>query len=119
MKKPPLYKSFAHAFRGLFLMIKTERNFQLELLALLVNLILIWVLKLSATDAVLILMLCGMVLVAEILNTCIEKICDFICPNFDPRIGKIKDMAAGAVILAAIFSVVAGILIYSRYIFLI
>ena len=97
-------------------MLKSERNFQLELLALLTNIVLILILRLSTTDTVLILMLCAMVLITEILNTCIEKICDFIHPDFDVRIGKIKDMAAGAVVLSAILSVIAGAFIYSKYV---
>jgi diacylglycerol kinase (ATP) len=116
MRKPPIHKSFFNAFRGVFLMIKSERNFQLELLAFFVNVFLIFYLKLSTIDTILVLMVSFGVLSAEIFNTAIEKICDIIQPEFDKRIGFIKDIAAGAVILMAILSVVVGILVYWKYI---
>jgi len=117
MRKPPIHKSFLYAFRGVFLMMKSERNFQIELLAFFINLFLIFYLKLSTIDTILILIVCFGVLVAEIFNTAIEKICDMIQPEFDKRIGFIKDIAAGAVILMAVLSGVVGILVYWKYIF--
>ncbi|PWN67542.1 diacylglycerol kinase [Chryseobacterium oncorhynchi] len=117
MQKPPLHKSFLNAFRGVFAMIKTERNFQIEFLAFLINVFLIFYLKLSNLDAAIILLASLGVLSAEIFNTAIEKICDIIQPNFDKRIGFIKDISAGAVVLVAAVSVVIGILIYGKYIF--
>ncbi|AZA76989.1 diacylglycerol kinase family protein [Chryseobacterium sp. G0186] len=117
MQKPPLHKSFLNAFRGLFAMVKTERNFQIELSAFIINLFLIFYLPLSRLDATLILIVSAAVLSAEIFNTAIEKICDIIQPNFDKRIGFIKDIAAGAVVLTAIVAVITGILVYEKYLF--
>ncbi|ANF52115.1 diacylglycerol kinase [Chryseobacterium glaciei] len=117
MRKPPVHKSFLNAFRGVFLMLKSERNFQLELLAFIINIILIFYFQLSNIDTVLILIVSFGVLSAEIFNTAIEKICDFIQPEFDKRIGFIKDISAGAVILMAVLSVVVGVLVYWKYIF--
>ena len=51
------------------------------------------------------------------LNTAIEKICDFVHPDFSDRIGLIKDFSAGAVLLLAFVSVIIGLLIYPQYIF--
>lgn len=117
MRKPPIHRSFLNAFRGVFLMIKTERNFQIECLALLINLFLIFYLHLSSVDTALILIVSFGVLSAEIFNTAIERICDIIEPEFDRRIGFIKDISAGAVILMAAVSVIVGILVYWKYIF--
>jgi diacylglycerol kinase len=117
MRKPPVHTSFLNAFRGIFLMMKSERNFQLELLAFSINLFLIFYLKLSDHDAVLILMVSFGVLSAEIFNTAIEKICDVVHPEFDKRIGFIKDISAGAVLLMSIASVIVGILVYKNYMF--
>jgi diacylglycerol kinase len=117
MRKPPVHTSFLNAFRGIFLMMKSERNFQLELLAFFINLFLIFYLKLSDHDAVLVLMVSFGVLAAEIFNTAIEKICDIIHPEFDKRIGFIKDISAGAVLLMSIASVIVGILVYRNYMF--
>ncbi|SIS63046.1 diacylglycerol kinase (ATP) [Chryseobacterium ureilyticum] len=118
MQKPPLHKSFLNAFRGVFVMIKTERNFQIELLAFFVNVFLIFYLKLSNTDAAIILIVSTAVLSAEIFNTAIEKICDFIQPDYDKRIGFIKDISAGAVVIMAVSSVIIGIFIYWKYLFI-
>jgi diacylglycerol kinase (ATP) len=114
LRKPPLYKSFSNALNGIFQMMKSERNFQIELFALLINLFLIVFLKLNAVDTALILTVCFAVLSAEIFNTALEKICDVIHPEFDSRIGFIKDISAGAVMLMAFLSVVVGILVYAK-----
>lgn len=98
-------------------MLKSERNFQLEVLALLINIFLIFYLKLSNLDTILVLTVSFGVLSAEIFNTAIERICDFIQPEFDTRIGFIKDISAGAVLLMAILSVIVGFLVYWKYIF--
>ncbi|MDQ1804053.1 diacylglycerol kinase family protein [Chryseobacterium sp. Chry.R1] len=117
MRKPPIHTSFRNAFRGLFLMIKTERNFQIECIALLINIFLIFYLQLSKFDTALVLIVSFGVLSTEILNTAIERICDIIQPEFDKRIGFIKDISAGAVILMAIVSLIVGILVYPKYLF--
>lgn len=98
-------------------MIRTERNFQIELAAFFINLFLIFYFNLSGTDAALILLVSAAVLSAEIFNTAIERICDLIQPDFDPRIGFIKDISAGAVILMAIAALIIGVIIYPKYIF--
>jgi len=117
MQKPPVHRSFLNAFRGIFMMIKTERNFRIELTAFFINLILIFYLGLSPIDTILILMASIGVLSAEIFNTAVEKICDIIQPDFDRRIGFIKDASAGAVLLMAAGSVIVGIIVYWKYIF--
>ncbi|MBL1220468.1 diacylglycerol kinase family protein [Chryseobacterium sp. L7] len=117
MRKPPIYKSFINALRGILLMAKTERNFQIELAAFFINLFLIFYFKLSTVDAALILMASLSVLSAEIFNTAIEKVCDIIQPDFDKRIGFIKDIAAGAVLVMVVGSVIVGIVVYWKYVF--
>ena len=98
-------------------MLKSERNFQLEVFALIINLFLIVYFKLNSTDIALILVVCFLVLIAETINTAIEKICDFVEPNFNKKIGLIKDISAGAVILATLLSIIVGVLVYSKYFF--
>lgn len=117
MRKPPIHKSFWNAITGAVWMLRSERNFQIEVLALIINLLLIVYLKVTELEAALILVVSFSVLSLEILNTCVEKICDIIQPEFDQRIKIIKDMAAGSVFLMAMTSVVVGVLIYSKYLF--
>lgn len=116
MHKPPIHKSFLNAFRGLFAMLRSERNFQIELAAAAVNIFLIFFLKVRGTDAAVLLLTCATVLSSEIFNTAIEKICDIIQPEYDQRIKFIKDAAAGGVLLLSIAAVAVGLIIYSRYI---
>lgn len=116
MRKPSLIQSFKNAFNGFWVILKNERNFQIEFCALIINIFLIFFFQLSNLEAAIILLTCFAVLTLEIFNTAIEKICDFIHPEFDKRIGLIKDFAAAAVVLIAIISVVIGILVYWKYI---
>ena len=58
----------------------------------------------SKTEWIFQILAIGLVLVAESLNTCIEKLCDFVQPEYDNKIGFIKDIAAGAVSFAASYS---------------
>ena len=89
----------------------------MEVFALIINLFLIVYFKLNSTDVALILLVCFLVLIAETINTAIEKICDFVEPNFNKKIGLIKDISAGAVILATLLSIIVGVLVYSKYFF--
>lgn len=98
-------------------MLKSERNFKIELLALLINLTLIVHLKLSTTDAAIIFGVCFLVLIAETINTAIEKLCDFVEPKLNEKIGLIKDLAAASVLIAAALAIIVGVLIYPQYIF--
>lgn len=116
MRKPPVHKSFLNAFRGVFLIMKSERNFRIELLAFAVNIVLIFYFRLSLYDTAIILLVSFAVLATEMINTSIEKMCDMVHPEFDKRIGFIKDVAAGAVLLMATASVVVGIIVYGKYI---
>lgn len=116
-KKHPFYKSLYFACKGFIYLLKNERNFQIEITALLLNIPLILYFKLNTFEILLILGVSFLVLISEAFNTALEKICDFIQPEFDTRIGIIKDIAAAAVWLSAVLSLVVGALIYSSYIF--
>lgn len=98
-------------------MLRSERNFQIEVFALIVNLFFIVYFHLNQTDTALILTACFIVLSAEILNTAIEKICDIIQPEYDERIKFIKDVSAGAVLILAILAVFVGLWVYPKYVF--
>lgn len=66
----------------------------------------------SATEWMMQTFAVGLIMAIEGANTAIEKICDFIQPNFDERIGFIKDVASGAVFFAAVAAIIIGIIIY-------
>lgn len=66
----------------------------------------------SATEWMLQTLAIGLVMAIEGANTAVEKICDFIHPDFNPKIGFIKDIASGAVFFAAVAAIVIGAIIY-------
>lgn len=115
MRKPPLYKSFLYAMRGIGHMVKHERNFKIELAALALNIVLIFFLTVSPADASVLLLICSAVLAAELMNTAVEKLCDFIHPEFHVKIGLIKDISAGAVMLLALTALIIALIIYPKY----
>jgi len=71
-----------------------------------------FVMNLSATEWMFQIFAIALILVAESLNTGIEKLADFIHPDFHKQIGRIKDISAGAAFFATIFAVIIGLIIY-------
>ncbi len=116
--KHPIYRSFGFAFKGIAQVLK-ERNFKIQLFAALIAIVLGFVLKISNSEWVYIILCIGFVLCLEIINTAIEKTIDLLHPNWNENAGKIKDISAGAVLVAAITSVIVGGIIFIPKIFLI
>lgn len=114
MKKPPFYKSLLYALKGIFGAIR-ERNFKIQSVALLLNLFLLIGLSVEKTDAAIMVMVCFMVLIAEGFNTALEKLCDFISPEYHLNIGFIKDLSAGMVLMSTLMAIIVGLLIYPKY----
>ena len=105
-------KSLKFAVKGVWLLITTEHSIMVQLaIAILVSL-LGWWLDITKTEWIFQILAFGLVLVAESLNTAIEKLCDFVQPEYDKRIGFIKDVSAGAVSFAAIAAIIIGLIIY-------
>ena len=71
-----------------------------------------WVFQIDAMEWMVILLCITAVLTLEMINTAIEKLCDVVHPGYHPQIKVIKDIAAGAVLLAAVGSVIAGAIIF-------
>ena len=105
-------KSLKYAFKGLWLLVSTEHSIMVQTAIAIFMTIFGWWLDISATEWILQILAIGLVLVAESLNTAIEKICDFIHPDYNERIGFIKDISAGAVTFAAITAIIIGLIIY-------
>ncbi len=111
-------KSFKYAFNGLIIVFKTQTNFKIHIIAALSAIAMgIW-LKISYCEWLILTIIIFFVLIAETFNTIIEKIMDYINPNYDKKIGIIKDLAAAAVLLAAILSLVIGAIIFLPKIFM-
>jgi len=105
-------RSLKFALKGAYLLITTEHSIMVQFsLGILVT-ILGFVKHISATEWMFQLIAVGMVLVAESLNTGIEKLCDFVHIDYHERIGFIKDISAGAATFAAIIALIVGLIIY-------
>lgn len=97
-------RSFVYAFRGIGFLFKTQANARIHLLAiLLVSLLSAW-LGISAAEWCLVLLCMALVLSAEAINSALESLTDLASPDFHPLAGRAKDLAAGAVLISAIFS---------------
>jgi len=92
-----LLKSFGYAFNGLFVLIKEERNAKIHLIAAILILIAGLFFSISAIEWLFIVLAIAIVFITEAINTSIENTIDFISTKQDPKIAKIKDIAAGAV----------------------
>jgi diacylglycerol kinase (ATP) len=105
-------RSFKFALRGAWLLITTEHSIMVQFSIAIIMTIVGFVFDISAIEWMFQLLAVGMVLVAESLNTAIEKLSDFIHPDYHKKIGFIKDISAGAATFAAIIAVIIGLIIY-------
>lgn len=103
--------SFGYAFRGIFVLIKTQRNAQIHLAASLGVLAFGMWLRLPATDWALLALAMGGVWAAEALNTAVEVVVDLVSPQWHALARDAKDLAAGGVLLATLAAVATGLLV--------
>lgn len=104
--------SFLYAFTGLRLLLP-EPNIKLHALATIAVISMGLVRDVGPAQWIALLLAIAIVWISEALNTCIEKLCDYVCDNkWSAAIGKIKDMAAGAVLIASVTSATIGIIVF-------
>lgn len=105
-------KAFKAAYSGLKTALKKEAHLKLHVLALLIVLNLGFYFNLSTNEWLAIIICSGLVIGLELINSSIEAICDLVNPNTDLKIKYIKDVAAAAVLVVAIVSVVVAYLVF-------
>ena len=110
-RKTTLLKSFDHAFQGLVLAVRHQRNMRIHIAVALVVLVASIFLDVSRIELVVVFATIAFVLMAELINSAIEALVDIITDEFDPRAKAAKDLAAGAVLVAAINSLVVAYLV--------
>lgn len=108
-------KSFTHAGRGLWLFVRTTPNAWIHLITFTVAIILGLYLHISLVEWILLVLVGSFVLVAEAFNTAIEIDIDLTSPEYHPYARDTKDVAAGAVLIAALAAFTVGLLIFGRY----
>lgn len=105
-------QSFGYAFTGIARFFRSEHNAWLHLSGTVAVVALAIIYQITPIESAILVFAIGFVWVSEIFNTCIEKIMDFISTERHPKIQIIKDMAAGAVLLAAMTALITGIAIF-------
>ena len=105
-------KSFRYAFSGLRVLVREEHNARIHLFATVCVIVMGVAFRISCTEWVAVSLAIGLVFGMEAVNSAVENICDFVCPERDARIKKIKDLAAAAVLLSAIAALAVGLFIF-------
>lgn len=111
-KSKNVISSFKYAFQGVFSEIKTERNLKIHISIMILVIIAGIFLKISKMEWIICIILFGLVIGGEMLNSAIETVVDIAMPEINPKAKFAKDVAAGAVLIFAISSATIGIIIF-------
>ncbi len=103
---------FSYAWNGIKEIYKTEYNFRIHLIAAVLAIVAGFTFHLSNMEWAIIVLVIGLVLMAELINSVIEKMIDYLKPEIHPSAKIIKDVAAGVVLITAIIALIVGLLIF-------
>lgn len=109
-------KSIRYALRGIGYTYNNERNFRIQVFVGALVLGLSFLFQTQAYEKIILAMMIAFVLVLELLNTTIEMFLDLLKPRLSPQVELVKDIMAGAVLLASIGSLIVGCIIFIPYI---
>ncbi len=115
MNAKKLKKSFGYALRGIRLVFHSEQNFRMQLMCGVVAISLGLLFRISGTRFLFLASVIILVLILECINTAIEHIADIVKPRLSDQVSMIKDIMAGAVLLASLLSIIIGICIFWPY----
>ena len=110
MKK--LIKRFKYAFEGILIGIKEEQNMKIHITIMILVIIFGIMLKINTTEWIICILLFGLVISMELINTAIENTVDLITKEKNQQAKIAKDVAAGAVLVSAIVSAIIGLMIF-------
>lgn len=105
-------RSFVYAASGIAAFFRREQNARIHGVASILVLLLSYRMGVTRAEALALLFSIALVWITEMINSCIERVMDFVCMRQDPRIKIIKDIAAGAVLIAALAAVATGALVF-------
>ena len=112
-----MIRSFVFAWNGIRICFASERNFRIHVISAIIVSVLALLFQISVIEWAAIGFCIVLVIIMEMLNSAIEKLCNIVHKDHHPGIKKVKDIAAGAVLVSAIFSLVAGLVIFLPKIF--
>lgn len=104
-------KSFGYAFNGLKILFLEEHNSRIHLVAAFIAIITGWWLELSIQEWSVLFLVIGAVFTAELFNSAIENLADYLAPEKHDKIKKVKDLSAAAVLVSAFVAVVVACLL--------
>ncbi|MEH7384072.1 diacylglycerol kinase family protein [Bacillus sp. JJ1521] len=110
-----LIRSFSYALQGLREAFFSERNLQIHFLFSIIVVICGFLFQITKMEWMVILLLIGGMFSIELMNTSVEKVVDLVTSEFHPLAKKAKDIAAGAVLIFAVISVIIGLIIFVPY----
>lgn len=111
---PDFRKSFLFAIQGFRTAVATERNIKVMLAAGACAVVAGLALRIDLMSWAIILLCCGVVITAELLNTAVETVVDLVSPEFHPLAGRAKDIAAAAVWVLTLLVAVVGVLVFAN-----
>ena len=114
MKRTGFFGSFGCALKGIVVTIRDERNIKVQLAVAVVALALGAVVLRNPLEWTVVILCCGCVIGAELINTAIEHVVDLVSPEWNELAGKAKDAAAGAVLVVALAAGTIGVIVYVR-----
>lgn len=101
-----------YAIMGVFKVTRTEKNFKIQIIVAILVVIAGLVFHISKMEWLSVILCIGLVLIAEIFNTALEKLTDMVSPEWNEKAGAVKDISAAAVLVSAIISVICGTIIF-------
>jgi diacylglycerol kinase len=108
-------KSFLFAIKGIVASFEEQRNLKVQIMVALVTIGASFYFAITPTEWCLVIFSIGLVISLEMFNTAIEDLVDLVTSEWKPLAGKVKDMAAGAVLIASIMAVIIGVIIFRKY----
>lgn len=108
---PNLLHSFRNAFRGIYFFFREQRNARIHAVAAIAVVALAAWLGITGTEWCILAICIVSVIGMEMINTAVEYLADVVSPGHHPHIGKLKDIAAGAVLVVSIGALICGVLI--------
>ncbi len=108
-------RSLRHAYRGLLLGFQTEKNFRIQLACGLFLLCTLWIFPFQRWERCILFVVMLLVLVLELLNSSVERVLDLLQPRLNEYAGDVKDLMAGAVLIASLGAVVLAVYLFWPY----
>jgi diacylglycerol kinase (ATP) len=113
-RSPTIFDSFNNAFEGIIHVLRTQRNLRIHFAVAVLVIVLALIVNVTKLELIALLLSISFVLIAEMLNTAIESAIDIATTSFDPMAKLAKDIAAGAVLIAAVNALAVGYLVFSN-----